>query len=60
MDIVYMSTEQSGKAVIIYDEGNTSDELGNCLYSILTLCTVFYTSLLTLAQDKVLVRPIDH
>ena len=55
-----MSTEQTGKTVIVYDEGDASDELGNCLYGILSLCTVFYTSLLTLAQGKVLVRPIDH
>ena len=32
------------KAVIIYDEGDMSDELGNCLCDILTLCAVSYTS----------------
>ena len=55
-----MSTAQSGKVVAMYDIGNVSDELGNCVCDTLTLCTVFVTSLLTLAQGKVLVRPVDH
>ena len=57
---VNMCTEQSCKAVIIYDEGDMLGMSGNCTCNIHTLYTVAYTSLLTLAQDKVLVRPIDH
>ena len=44
----------------MYNKGDTSDKLGNCLYDTLRLSTVFDTSLLTSAQGKVLVRPVDH
>ena len=55
-----MNTKQSAKAVIMYDIGDMSYEFRNCLYNIHTLCTMFYISLLTLSQGKVLVRPVDH